>query len=147
LQLRQEAGEQLTEEELKIVNALRPTKKQQLEEEKKSNEDKKGGKAGKKEDKKSGKDSKKEEVIAKPVEHKPREWPKSNSNIMIEIQDFLRHFEAERVMIEKATSEAWVRSSDDLRSIEEGAHMANEERVGIIQRNIEDREMTKIHQK
>ncbi len=45
---------------------------------------------------------------------------------MIEIKDFLKHLEAERVMVEEASSSPRVRTAADLRSIEEGALMANE---------------------
>jgi hypothetical protein len=36
---------------------------------------------------------------------------------MLEIRDFLKHLEAERIMIEKAIIEPRIRSPEDLRSI------------------------------
>lgn len=71
LQLKADAGEQLTEEEMKIITAPRLTKKQLMEEEKKANEDKKGAKGAKKDDKK-GKDAKGKEEVVKVVEEKHR---------------------------------------------------------------------------
>lgn len=77
----------------------------------------------------------------KVVEEKQRELPRSGNNVMVEVREFLRHLEAERVVCEGEEGEEGVRvrSAEDLRSIQEGALMAAEERVAIIQRNIEDR--------
>lgn len=149
LQQRQSRGDQLTEEELKLINEPRITKKQR-EEQAATQVQAKGAKTGKKDDKKAPvKPGKGVEVVSEVVAQVARVFPKAVDHTANDITKLLHHLESERLSehYPQHAGLIMVRTDAQQREIVEARDMSKEELVGMLTRNMQMREEIKLFQK
>ncbi|KRW99453.1 hypothetical protein PPERSA_07938 [Pseudocohnilembus persalinus] len=146
---KQKQGEQLTEEELELLNEPRLTKKQREEEAQAGGKGKKAPpkKDEKKQAKKGGKQQKESQVYDKeiPIEKK---YPLSKDHRMNEIRAFLKHMEEERVQEVLAAHQGLinVRSEENKQEIARKAEISVERLEQILSSSKELREQLSLLQ-